>query len=99
MPTPPSSSATVDLTTSGSAGVVDGAVFDASQVNAGTGTFPAFLSIAQTGTESGYNSDFRPVQFNETTNANHNHSLLLANVPLVEGGNVAGTVEGVLYRQ
>jgi len=50
-------------------------------------------------TEQGYNSDFRPVQFNETTNANHNHSLLLANIPIVEGGNTPGTVEGMLYRQ
>ena len=99
MPTPSAGTATVDLTASGNYGLVDDAVFGASQVNAGTGTFPAFLSIARTGTEQGYNSDFRPVQFNETTNANHNHSLLLANVPLVEGGNVAGTVEGVLYRE
>ena len=99
MPTPPSSSSTVDLTTSGTSGVVDGAVFDASQVNAGTGTFPAFLSITHTGTEQGYNSDFRPVQFNETTNANHNHSLLLANIPIVEGDGTHGTTEGMLYRQ
>ena len=99
MPTPSAGTATVDLTASGNYGLVDDAVFGASQVNAGTGTFPAFLSIARTGTEQGYNSDFRPVQFNETTNANHNHSLLLANVPLVEGGNVAGTIEGVLYRE
>ena len=99
MPTPPASASTVDLTTSGNFGDVDGAVFSASQVNAGTGSFPAFLQINHTVTEQGYNSDFRPVQFNETTNANHNHSLLLANIPIVEGGNTPGTVEGMLYRQ
>jgi len=99
MPTPPAASSTVDLTASGNFGSVDGAAFNASQVNAGTGSFPAFLQISRTGTEQGYNSDFRPVQFNETTNANHNHSLLLANIPLVEGDGTGGTNEGTLYRQ
>jgi uncharacterized repeat protein (TIGR01451 family) len=99
MPTPPSSASTVDLTTSGNVGTVNDAVFSAEQINAGTGSFPAFLSITHNGTESGYNSDFRPVQFNETTNANHNHSLLLANIPIVEGDGTGGTVEGVLYRE
>src|SRR5437773_7831830 len=99
MPTPPAASSTVDLTTSGNFGTVDGAVFDASQVKAGTGSFPAFLQINHTGTEQGYNTDFRPVQFNETTNTNHDHSLLLANIPIVEGDGTGGTVEGMLYRQ
>ncbi len=99
MPTPPASSSTVDLTTSGNFGYVGDAVFAAEQVNAGTGAFPAFLSMSHSQNESGYNSDFRPVQFNETTNANHNHSLLLANIPIVEGDGTGGTIEGVLYRE
>src|SRR3954447_6489140 len=99
MPTPPSSSSTVDLTASGNFGTIGDAVFTASSVNAGTGSFPAFVQISNTGTEQGYNTDARPVQFNSGDNENHNHSLLLANIPIVEGGNVPGTVEGVLYRE
>src|SRR5215216_2337896 len=99
-PTPSPADASVDLTASGNFGEVDGAVFSANQIQAtGAGSFPAFLSMSRNGTEQGYNSDYRPVQFNEVSNANHNHSLLLANIPIVEGGTIPGTVEGLLYRE
>jgi hypothetical protein len=99
-PTPPPTAADVDLTASGNSGSVNDGVFIAAQIQgAGTGTFPAFVQISHTGTEQGYNTDHRPEQFNEGNSANHNHSLLLANVPLVEGDGTNGTVEGLLYRE
>src|SRR5262245_25647923 len=101
MTTPPPSSATVNLTEeSGNFGTVDGAVFSTSLLQpAGTGTFGTFVRVSASGTEQGYNSNFRPLQFNELNSAPHNHALLLASVPIVEGDGSNGTVEGVLYRE
>jgi uncharacterized repeat protein (TIGR01451 family) len=98
--TPPPGTPTVNLTAPGNFGSVDDVVFAADQVQgAGTGSFPAFLQMVHSGTEQGYNSDARPVQFDETNAAGHNHSLLLANIPIVEGNGAGGTTEGLLYRE
>ena len=100
MPTPPASSATVDLTTSGNFGSIGGAVFSTSLVQpAGSGTFGVFVQLYANGTEQGYNTDFRPQQFDESDSLTHNHALLLASVPIVEGDGTNGTIEGVLYRE
>src|SRR5262245_51963763 len=101
MTTPPPSSATVNLTEeSGNFGTVDGAVFSTNLLQpAGSGTFGTFVRVSAHGTEQGYNSDFRPLQFNELNSSPHNHALLLASVPIIEGDGTNGTVEGVLYRE
>src|SRR5438552_5253039 len=101
MPTPPPNTSTVDLTTSGNFGTVNDAVFTTDQGNAGTGSFPASLQISRTGTEQGYNTDGHPVQpgFDMLDNSNHNRSLLLANIPIVEGDGTNRTNEGTLYRE
>jgi uncharacterized repeat protein (TIGR01451 family) len=97
MPTPPPSSATVDLTTSGNAGIINDGVFLTGQTQpAGTGNFNSFLRIQNTGTEQGYNTDGN-LQFHEKDS--HTHSLLLAEVPIVIGGDDPGTIEGVVYRE
>ncbi len=63
---------------------IDGAVFSAFDASkAGRGVFPAFLSTQDQKSlggdlNAGYNSDYRPVQFDETNSAQHNHSLLLS---------------------
>src|SRR5262245_20548266 len=58
--------AVVDLTPAGAQQVtLNGAIFtDADLGGAGSGNIDAFVSIQNTGTEQGYNSSFRPVQFN-----------------------------------
>ena len=100
MPTPPASSATVDLTTSANFGTVDGAVFASFTVQpAGSGVFGTFVQIQGGATEQGYNTNFRPQQFDEHNSAPHNHALLLASVPIVEGDGTNGTVDGLLYRE
>jgi len=95
-PTPSPADASVDLTASGNFGEIDGAVFSANQIQAtGAGSFPAFLSLSRNGTEQGYNSDYRPVQFNEVSNANHNHSLLTGEHPHRRRGDHSGNRRGV----
>jgi hypothetical protein len=80
-----SQATTIDLgsVTSGTIGGAVFSVFDASK--AGRGVFPSFLATQgdagnAAGVDQGYNSDNRPVQFNETNSAQHNYSLLLSNL-------------------
>src|SRR5262245_22706139 len=89
----------IDLTTSGSTGFVDEAVFIAGvDTLSGTGLFNTFVQIQHNGVEQGYNTDGTH-QFDEKNNSQFNNSLLLANVPIVIGDGSNGTVEGVAYRQ
>src|SRR5262245_7926172 len=98
MPTKPPGTPDVDLTTAGSFGTIDDAVFQTALAqSAGTGVFNTFVQIQHNGTEQGYNSDNSTEQFDEK-NAHH-HSLLLANVPIVIGDGTNGTVDGVAYRE
>jgi uncharacterized repeat protein (TIGR01451 family) len=54
--------------------------------------------IQHTGTEQGYNTDAAP-QFDEKSSATHNHSILLADIPIVIGDGSNGTIEGLAYRE
>ena len=60
----------------------------------GSGVFESFLRVAQGGEphERGYNTDGRPLQFDEKTSATFTHSYLLSGVPIVE-------YNGLLYRE
>jgi hypothetical protein len=88
------------LTQDGASGSVGAAIFSADLFRAaGNGVFNPFVQIQHTGTEQGYNTDARPQQFDEKSVANHNHSILLANVPTFVGDGTGGTVEGVVYRE
>src|SRR4051812_30039682 len=83
----------VDLTTSGASGSIDGALFQQAVVQpAGTGVIDSFLRLQNNGTEQGFNTDYRPVQFDEKTDPNFTRSLLLSSVPVVN-------INGTAYRQ
>ena len=83
---------TLDLTTVGSSGFVNGAWFEwAYASSTGTGVVDAFARIGTNkAVERGYNTD-GAVEF-DTKDDTHTHSLLLSAVPVVEKG-------GVLYRE
>jgi len=83
--------AILDLTTEGSSGTINGSIFEQFMgTPAGTGVIDTFIRIQGFGVQQGYNSDGRPVQYNEDTSAQWNHSLLLNmdNVPIVTKGSV-----------
>jgi uncharacterized repeat protein (TIGR01451 family) len=99
MPTRPPGTPDIDLTFDNAFGTLNGAVFTTGQVQpAGTGTFNSFVQLQHTGTEQGYNTD-ASAQYNEQAAHNHNHSILLADVPIVIGDGSNGTLEGVAYRE
>jgi hypothetical protein len=81
----------IDLTTSGSSGTLDGAIFSAIDPQpTGTGYIDPFLRLQNKGTEAGYNTD-GALEF-DTKPSIHTHSIQLSNVPEV-------TVGGVTYRE
>lgn len=87
---------TYDLTSGGSA-TINGALFTtSSSQSTGTGVIQSFVRV-QAGnkagdTEQGYNSDARPLQFDENTSPTFTRSLQLSVVPIV-------TIGGVAYRE
>jgi len=84
---------TLDLTGVGSSGFVNGAYFEQIDPSStGTGVIMSFVRIQANPIEQGYNTDYRPVQFDEHTDNNFTRSLLLSNVPIVEKNSV-------LYRE
>lgn len=99
MPTKPPGTPDIDLTVADSFGIIGGAVFMTGGLQpAGTGNFNSFVQIQNSGSEQGYNSDAAP-QFNEKNSHVHNHSILLADIPIVIGDGSNGTSEGVVYRE
>ena len=58
----------------------------------GTGVFEPFVRLAAKGTERGYNTDYRLLEYDEYSAANWTHALLLSDVPTRMLG-------GVLYRE
>ena len=71
----------IDLTSRGSTGSSQGAQFyQADPQPTGTGVFNPFVRIQQTGTERGYNTDARPVEFNTKDQNQWTHSLALSNL-------------------
>ena len=86
-------SATLDLTARGSGGQVNAALFEQSDAQpTGTGRISSFVRIQGSGVESGYNTDARPLQFQEKTGPKFTRSLKLSDVPVT-------VVNGVGYRQ
>ena len=84
------------LTSAGASGYVNGALFQ--QTNwqpTGSGVIDSFLRIqaaATEPTEQGYNTDLRPVEFDEKKGATFNHSVVLGLIPIVN-------MNGVDYRE
>ena len=85
--------ATLDLTTVGASGILNGALFQQVDTQStGSGVIDSFVRIQANGIEEGYNTDYRHVEFDEHTTATFNHSLNLSSVPIVK-------VYGVDYRE
>lgn len=87
----------VDLTAAGSSGEAAGALFvQADPQPTGTGRIRSFLRVqgaaAQGVVQQGYNTDARPLQFDENKSPNFTRSLQLSEVPVVNRG-------GTLYRE
>ena len=99
MPTKPPGTPDLDLTDPNTFGMINDAVFTTGQtIPAGTANFNAFVQIQRNGSEQGYNTD-ASAQYDEKNSHNHNHSVLLAEVPIVFGDGSNGTVDGVAYRE
>jgi hypothetical protein len=82
-----------DLTTKGSSCTINGAIFQQMAQQPTGSNQRAFLRIqTNNATEQGYNTSFRPVQFDDITDLTHTHDLLVSDVPVVKIG-------GVNYRQ
>ena len=70
--------AVVDLTTAGSSGTINGAIFETTTVRpTGTGVIRPFLRVQANGEEQGYNTSGRPVAFDELTDPNFTRDLSL----------------------
>lgn len=93
LPPVPPPATELDLTTAGSSGTINGALFQQGEVQpTGSGVIHSFLRLQDDGTEQGYNTDYRPVQFDELTDPIHTRSLKLGAVPIVN-------IDGTNYRQ
>src|SRR5258706_2573029 len=89
----PAQANTVDLSTRGSSGQINGAWYIQTDPQlTGTGVIQPFVRIQGTGTEAGYNTDYRPVEFNTKDQNQWTHSLLVSSVPIV-------TYQGQQYLQ
>jgi hypothetical protein len=89
------SSSPLDLTTAGAQGTIGGAIFVQGDTQpAGSGVIDAFVRIHALGNasqEQGYNTDARPLQYNENSSPTFTRSILLSSVPLKN-------VNGINYR-
>jgi SdrD B-like domain len=82
-----------NLTTVGASETVNDAILQQTDAQpTGTGVISSFVRMQGTGVESGYNTDARPLQFNENSSPRFTRSLRLSDVPVV-------VVGGVGYRQ
>jgi hypothetical protein len=89
--------AVLDLTAHGSSGEINGALFQQYDARpTGTGLIDSFLRIqgasSKNGTQQGYNTDARPLQFDENKSPQFTRSLRAADLPDVDIG-------GVLYKE
>jgi len=85
--------AIINLTTVGAEGTANGAIFrQAAAFPEGSDQFQTFVRLDDNWIEQGYNTDARPLQFDEVCDPAVTHSLQLGSVPKV-------TVDGVVYRE
>jgi hypothetical protein len=91
------SAATINLTTSGSVGTFSAGTDFFQQISpsaTGSGLIDSFVRISTSADiVQGYNTDARPLQFDENSSPTFTHSLLLSEVPIVT------SLQGVQYRQ
>jgi hypothetical protein len=88
-----SQAAIVDLTAPTSFGLINGARFETVDFRtAGTGVIDSFVRIQRNGTEQGYNTSGRPVQFDEHTDPNFTRNLTYGEIP-------TRVIGGVSYKE
>jgi hypothetical protein len=80
--------AVLDLTSVGAVQAANGALF-AQGAPVAAGSFNSFVSLRSNGVEQGYNTDARPLQFDEANSKNATHALKLSDVPMVTVGQTA----------
>lgn len=80
----------LDLTTSGATASINGAWFyEAHAASTGSGVIDSFVRISTNDPiEEGYNTSYRPLEFDENSSPTFTHNLLLSDVPIV---NLGGT--------
>jgi hypothetical protein len=82
-----SAESVLNLTTVGSSATDQGVIYQQmNQQPTGTGVIKSFVRIEQNSHEQGYNTDHRPVQFDEKQDATYTHSLQLASLTAVAMG-------------
>ena len=91
-------SITIDITTRGAAGLGNGAWYIQTDPQpTGTGVIQPFVRIQNKVTESGYNTDYRPVEFDTKDENQWTHALKISDVPVVS--HVDGNGVTTQYRQ
>src|SRR5690349_15631676 len=94
----------VDLMTLNSSGALNGGIFvQGAQHPSGTGVFGTFLKYQPGGNQAavqGYNTNGRPLQYDEQNALPHTHTLSLSDVPLYncDTSFIPGCVGGTQYR-
>jgi hypothetical protein len=75
----------LDLTTVGASGYINSALFqEFTPSPTGSGVISAFVRLStNSAVEQGYNTDFRPVQFDETTSHSFTRAIQLSSLPMV----------------
>jgi SdrD B-like domain len=87
------SAVVVDLTARGSTGSANEAILQQCDAQpTGTGVIQSFVRVQANGVEQGYNTESRPLQFDENKSPQFTRSITLGAVPVV-------TVNNVAYRQ
>ncbi len=85
----PARATILDLTTDDTQGELNGAIFQQFDgLPKGSGLISSFLRIQGTGIQQGYNSDYRPVEFDENTTAQFNHSVQLSSFNAIRVGEI-----------
>ena len=83
----------LDLTTAGAQGTIGGAIFQQGSTQpAGSGVIHSFVRIHARGgaaQEQGYNTDARPLQFDENTSPTFTRNLQLSELPMVDVGGIS----------
>src|SRR5713226_3103249 len=78
----------IDLTSAGATGAFNGALFYQSSTGTGIDTFVGLAGYQPI--EQGYDTNFRPVQFDEVTDTQYTHAVQLSSVPtVISSGGVA----------
>jgi hypothetical protein len=83
----------LDLTTAGSEATASGAILQQTDAQpTGTGYIRSFVRVQATGEQEGFNTDARPLQFDENKSPQFTRSITVGEMPVV-------VVDGVEYRE